>query len=68
MLPASTPPPFSQSLTCLLSADANDDNRVDIADAIWTVNFLFLGGRPPPPPYPEPGFDLLTPGNLTCEN
>ena len=27
-----------------IRGDANDDRRVDIADGIWMVNFLFYGG------------------------
>ena len=57
----------TRRFTCPVSADANDDNRLDIADPIYTVNFLFLGGPAPPHPYPDAGFDDLTPGNLPCE-
>jgi hypothetical protein len=54
--------------TCLLAADANDDSKVNIADPIWLVRFLFLGSRPPPLPYPDPGYDLLTPSpTLDCQ-
>jgi len=55
-------------ITCMLAADANDDDRVNIADPIWTIGFLFLGGPPPPPPYPNRGFDVITPGSLTCDS
>ena len=30
--------------------------------------YLFMAGPIIPPPYPEPGFDLLTPGDLTCDS
>ena len=28
--------------------DANDDGRIDMSDAIFTLNYLFLGGEAPP--------------------
>jgi hypothetical protein len=28
--------------------DANDDGRVDIADGVFVLNYLFIGGRDPP--------------------
>ena len=53
-------------LPCLMAADSNDDNRVDLADSVWTVNYLFRGGPRPPHPFPGPGFDNETPGDLSC--
>src|SRR5262245_60086725 len=42
---------------CLDAADANDSGRVNIADGIFILNFLFRGERAPPAPYPIPGAD-----------
>jgi hypothetical protein len=53
-------------ITCMAALDANDDGRVDMADGIWTGNYLFSGGPPPPPPFPNFGLDP-TPDNLTCD-
>jgi len=39
------------------ACNANDDERLDISDAVYLLGFLFLGGPSPPPPYPEPGVD-----------
>jgi hypothetical protein len=44
-------------IECANAADANDDNQIDVSDAIYLLQFLFLRGLPPPPPYPEPGYD-----------
>ena len=34
----------------ILRADANDDEEVDVADAIWILSHLFNGGPPSPCP------------------
>jgi len=54
------------TLRCRAAADANDDEEVNIADALWTMEFLFRGGPSPPPPFPLPGLGT-TPGPLFCE-
>jgi hypothetical protein len=38
---------------CLDAAEANGDLVLNILDGLFVLNFLFLGG--PPPPYPSPG-------------
>lgn len=43
-----------------LRGDANDDGRVNLADAVTVLGQLFLGGSPPPPPYAEAGGDPVT--------
>jgi len=50
---------------CLDAVDANDDGEVSISDPIYTLNSLFRGGSPPPPPFPEAGEDP-TPDELGC--
>jgi hypothetical protein len=41
---------------CLDACDANDDGRVDLADAIGILNYLFIPGSSFPPA-PGPGYD-----------
>jgi hypothetical protein len=48
---------------CLDACDCNDDGRVDLADAICILQYLFQFGRFPPAP--GPGID--TEGNETPE-
>ena len=31
------------------------DTKVDLSDAVYLLNFLFLGGPPPGPPFPDCG-------------
>ena len=58
--------PECPPILCMAALDANDDGRVDIADGVWTANYLFLQGPPPPAPFPQIGPDP-TPDTLTCE-
>ncbi|MEC9476232.1 MAG: hypothetical protein VX764_04260 [Planctomycetota bacterium] len=51
--------------TCPKALDVNDDGRIDIGDGILLLNFLYLDGPEPPPPYPEAGIDP-TPDSLEC--
>ena len=44
-------------LDCEDAADANDDEALDISDAIYVLGSLFVGGAPPPPPFPDCGAD-----------
>lgn len=51
---------------CPDSADANDDQGVDISDPLYVLFFLFAGGEPPPLPGPfdcgpDPTEDRLQP-------
>ena len=32
-----------------ICGDANGDGDVNISDAIWLINYVFMGGQPPPP-------------------
>ncbi|MEM7233301.1 MAG: hypothetical protein AAF517_14080, partial [Planctomycetota bacterium] len=41
---------------CIDACDANDDGRLDLADVMGVLNFLFLPGAGLPPA-PGPGFD-----------
>ena len=43
--------------SCPDACDSNDDGAVDITDGIHVLNFLFLGGRPPAPPFELEGRD-----------
>ncbi|MGB1772648.1 MAG: hypothetical protein ACPHP7_10490, partial [Planctomycetota bacterium] len=44
----------------------NDDETIDIADAIFSLDALFGGGPSPWPPHQNCGTDE-TPGSLGCE-
>ena len=52
---------------CEDALDANDDGQLDIADAIYVLNYLFIAGPAMPPPFPEPGLDPTADG-LGCFN
>jgi len=51
---------------CQDSADANDDGRIDLADAIYLNSYLFNKGPKPKMPFPTPGIDFTADG-LGCE-
>ena len=40
------------------AADTDDSGRVDIADAVYSLMFLFLGGAPPSEPFTECATDM----------
>ena len=46
-----------ETIPCLAGADINGDGAVDVADPITLLNFGFLGGAPPPAPFPDCGSD-----------
>ena len=50
---------------CEDAADADDDGAVTIADCVAVFGYLFQGGPPPAPPFPEPGVDP-TPDAMAC--
>ena len=52
-------------LTCLDTADANDDSLIDISDAILELFSLFGGSGPLPQPFPACGTDP-TADDLGC--
>ncbi len=52
-------------IPCLAALDANGDARVDISDGVYLFNYLFLGGNPPPAPFPECGEEPE--GQLACD-
>ena len=53
------------SLPCEDAADINDDGVVNLTDAIYSLNFLFLGGSAPVAPFPDCGIDPTIDG-LDC--
>ena len=53
------------ALDCDDAADADDDGEIGLSDAVYSLNHLFAGGAPPPPPFPESGRDPTT-DDLTC--
>ena len=52
-------------LSCVVAADATDDELVSLTDALYALEYLFRGGPAPPSPFPGPGLDP-TPGPLAC--
>jgi len=56
----------SGAFPCTKAADCNDSGRVDISDAVFFLEFEFLGGPPLPPPADECGVDP-TEDDLPCE-
>ncbi|MBI4584818.1 MAG: lamin tail domain-containing protein [Planctomycetes bacterium] len=53
-------------LSCPDAADADDSGWIALDDALHALRYLFLGGPPPPPPFPgcgtDPTLDSLPPG------
>lgn len=45
---------------CLDAADTNDDESLDISDAVLLLTWLNVGGAPPPPPTASAGFSPYT--------
>jgi hypothetical protein len=39
------------TFNCQATMDANGDNGVDVSDPIYLLQYLFLGGSAPPPPF-----------------
>jgi predicted outer membrane repeat protein len=50
---------------CLKACDADDSGAVDLADAVYLLDYLFKGGPAPMAPFPEIGFDVLA-DELSC--
>jgi hypothetical protein len=53
-------------LPCLDAGDLNDDGTVNADDVLYFVQYLFVWGPPPAPPFPNPGPDPTEPDGLTC--
>jgi hypothetical protein len=53
------------ALECLDAADVDDNGKLEITDPIRLLTYLFLGGSPPPAPFPETGMDP-TQDSLDC--
>jgi len=54
---------------CLDACDANDDGRIDLADSVYILRYLFKFAAQPKAPYPNPGPDPVGPSGpdrLTC--
>ena len=50
---------------CVDAADVDDSGTVEITDALFLVEYLFLEGEPPMAPFPDPGVDP-TEDELDC--
>lgn len=56
-----------RALPCADAADANDNGRIELSDAVSILNHLFRGGPPPVSPYPAPGVDADATDTLGCD-
>ena len=54
------------SVPCLEAADVDNDGALNVTDPIYELRHQFLGGPPPPAPFPVCGVD--TGQNLGCES
>ena len=52
--------------TCDAAADANDDQVLDVADAMYLIAYRFNGGDAPPAPFPDCDITEIEEGDLTC--
>jgi hypothetical protein len=50
---------------CEDACDADDDGSISESDSTRVLNYLFLAGAPPPPPFPGCGLDP-TADSLGC--
>ena len=57
---------FGVTLPCPDAADVNDDGQVQVVDALYLLNYLFLDGPRPVLPYPVPGIDSPDEDGLPC--
>jgi hypothetical protein len=37
------------AIPCIRTGDSNVDGTIDVADAVFLINYLFCGGPDPPP-------------------
>ena len=49
------------------STNSDDNANLEVTDAVFLLDHLFLGGPSPEPPFPTCGLEP-TPDNLTCES
>ena len=52
---------------CLDAADADNNELLEVTDAIAILNFLFKEGAAPPEPFPAIGLDEDAEGPLDCQ-
>ena len=51
---------------CQERYDVNGDLALDVADVVWTISYLFLGGPPPAAPFPNCDSTGIVIGALGC--
>ena len=56
-----------ESLRCRDAADVNDDGLLQIDDVLAILEYVFLGGQAPQPPFPKAGRDPSE-DDLDCEH
>lgn len=42
----------AEEIPCPDAVDFNGDARIDISDSVYLFNYIFIGGLPPPAPFP----------------
>ncbi len=57
---------LGKEVNCVDAVDVNDDSQLDTSDGVHLLAYLFLKSAPPPPPFPECGFDE-TEDDFSCE-
>ncbi len=53
---------------CLDTMDADGDRELAVTDAIYLIHYQFLGGQPPPPPFPRCNVDPRGSDAIPCRN
>ncbi|MBI4582840.1 MAG: lamin tail domain-containing protein [Planctomycetes bacterium] len=56
-----------EEIPCEKAADADDSGDIEITDAILIMGYIFLGGKPPAPPFPTFGPDPTPEDGLSCK-
>jgi hypothetical protein len=49
---------MGEVFSCREAGDCNDDGELNVTDAVYLLEYLFMAGPSLPAPWPEPGPDL----------
>ena len=53
-------------IQCAAAADFSDEGKLTISSAIYGLSYLFVGGEPPPAPFPGCGPDATPDLLISC--